>query len=134
MIRTKSYIVHILVFVSFWLAVVVSSIALKKKGRGASKKLRTFLETMLFEKLLLDSGIDKTNDVVDVVLDFLSTKKRIISCDFFSFHTFRQHNGRFLQLLLKASLISDTLCILLYFYVQFLLGTYKFSRIDSIEL
>ena len=35
---------------------------------------RTFLvlETVLFEKLLLDSGIDKTNDVVDVVLDFLA--------------------------------------------------------------
>ena len=37
----------------------------------------------LFEKLLLDSGIDKTNDVVDVVFDFLGTLKRINSCDFF---------------------------------------------------
>lgn len=105
----------------------------RKRNKYINNK-RTFLETVLFEKLLLDSGIDKTNDVVDVVLDFLSTKKRIISCDFFSFHSFRQHTGRFLQLLLKASLISDTSCILLYFYVQFLLGTYKFSRIDSIEL
>ena len=43
---------------------------------------------MLFEKLLLDSGIDKTNDVVDVVLDFLGTKKRINSCDFLPFILF----------------------------------------------
>ena len=54
----------------------------RKRNKYINNK-RTFLETVLFEKLLLDSGIDKTNDVVDVVLDFLSTKKRIISCDFF---------------------------------------------------
>ena len=99
------------------LVVVSSILAPRKKEEEQVNDKRTFLvlETVLFEKLLLDSGIDKTNDVVDVVLDFLSTKKRIISCDFFSFHSFRQHNGRFLQLLLKASLISDTSCILLYF-------------------
>ena len=118
--------------------VVVSSILARRRKEeeqvNDKKNIFSFRDSAFFEKLLLDSGIDKTNDVVDVVLDFLSTKKRIISCDFFSFHTFCQHNGRFLQLLLKASLISDTSCILLYFYVQFLLGTYKFSRIDSIEL
>ena len=70
------------------LVVVSSILARRRKEEEQVNNKRTFLETVLFEKLLLDSGIDKTNDVVDVVLDFLSTKRRIISCDFFFFFHF----------------------------------------------
>ena len=72
------------------LVVVSSILAQRRKEEEQVNNKRTFLvlETVLFEKLLLDSGIDKTNDVVDVVLDFLGTKKRINSCDFLPFILF----------------------------------------------
>ena len=85
------------------LVVVSSILARRRKEEEQVNNKRAFLvlETVLFEKLLLDSGIDKTNDVVDVVLDFLSTKKRIISCDFFPFILFANTMADFCNFSLK---------------------------------